>query len=155
MTLFPLVLMTHIGLAVALLVPSVLLPFALRARSARSGGSGPGPVARTLLWLQGNGTAVIGLGLLLTGGALVAMLGVQVLRQPWLLLGLSLYAANLVVAFFIQRPNLRRLIGLRADASDAERARWRERAKRQRYVSYAMAAAVGLIAFLMSTKPQL
>ena len=30
---------------------------------------------------------------------------------------------------------------------------WKERARRQRYVSYLMAALVGVIGFLMSTKP--
>jgi hypothetical protein len=152
MPLFPLVLVTHIALAVGLLVPSVLLPFALRARGSQP--SGGGRLSRALLWLQSRGTTIIGVGLLITGGALVWMLGVQLLRQPWLLVALTIYGANLVVAFFIQRPSLRRLLGLRADATDAERARWREQAKRQRYVSYAMAAAVGVIAFLMSTKPQ-
>ena len=42
--------------------------------------------------------------------------------------------------------------GPEAEAADR---RWRERARRQRYVSYALAAAVGLIAFLMSSKPHL
>jgi len=37
----------------------------------------------------------------------------------------------------------------------AEEARWQARARRQRYVSYVMALAVGMIAFLMSTKPEL
>jgi len=32
---------------------------------------------------------------------------------------------------------------------------WRERAMRQRYVSYLMAGLVGVIGFLMSTKPTL
>ena len=152
MTLFPLVLAAHIVLAVSLLVPSVLLPFALRARGSLP--AGRGRFASTLVWLQSHGTTIVGLGLLLTGGALIAMLGVQVLSQPWLLLALAIYGGNLVVAFFVQRPSLRRLLGLRADATDAERSRWREQAKRQRYVSYGMAAAVGIIAFLMSTKPQ-
>ena len=56
----------------------------------------------------------------------------------------------LVIAFFVQRPNLRRLIGIKAAADDRT---WRERAKRQRYVSYLMAGLVGTIGFLMSTKP--
>jgi hypothetical protein len=53
---------------------------------------------------------------------------------------LAIYALNLAIAFFIQRPNLRRLIGIRAAGDDAV---WRARAKRQRYVSYGMAALVG------------
>ena len=32
---------------------------------------------------------------------------------------------------------------------------WKERAKRQRYVSYLMAGLVGVIGFLMSSKPVL
>jgi hypothetical protein len=59
---------------------------------------------------------------------------------------------NLGIAFFIQRPNLRRLIGIKAAADDKT---WKERAKRQRYVSYLMAGLVGTIGFLMSTKPSI
>ena len=58
------------------------------------------------------------------------------LSQPWLLVALGFYAANLAIAFFIQRPNLRRLVGVNAAADDRV---WKERAKRQRYVSYVMA----------------
>jgi len=87
-----------------------------------------------------------------TGALLVLTLGSSLLSQPWLLLGLTIYAVNLAIAFFIQRPNLRRLVGVRAAPDDRV---WLERAKRQRYVSYAMAALVGAIGFLMSTKPQL
>jgi hypothetical protein len=68
-----------------------------------------------------------------------------------MLVALSLYAANLLVAAFVSRPNLRRLIGL--GASDP--ATWERRARRQRYVAYGMAAGIGLIGFLMSTKPEL
>ena len=78
--------------------------------------------------------------------------GGQLLGQPWLLLALAIYAGNLALAFFVQRPNLRRLIGVRAAADDKV---WQARARRQRYVSYAMAALVGTIGFLMSTKPAL
>jgi hypothetical protein len=66
------------------------------------------------------------------------------------LIALVVYALNLGLAFFIQRPNLRRLIGIKAAADDRI---WQERARRQRYVSYLMAGLVGLIGFLMSTKP--
>ncbi len=72
------------------------------------------------------------------------------LSQPWLLAALVIYFGNLAIAFFIQRPNLRRLIGIKAAADDPV---WKERAKRQRYVSYLMATLVGIIGFLMSTKP--
>jgi hypothetical protein len=95
---------------------------------------------------------VIGIGLAITGTALVIALGANLIQQPWLLLALGLYAANLMLAFFVQRPSLRRLVSVRAAADDRI---WLERAKRQRYVSYAMAAMVGTIGFLMSTKPEL
>jgi hypothetical protein len=147
---FPYLLVAHIVLAVSLFVPSILLPFALRTRRAAAESSNR--FVRFLLWLQANGTVVIGLGLALTGVALVTVLGGQLLGQPWLLVALAIYAANLALAFFVQRPNLRRLVGIRASADDRV---WLERAKRQRYVSYAMAGLVGTIGFLMSTKPQL
>lgn len=147
MTWFPILLVIHIGLALALLLPSVLLPFVLR-RSDR-----PGPLSRGLMAMQGTGTLVVAGGLALTGAAMLWILGPELLTQPWLLVALGLYAANLVVAAFVSRPNLRRLIGLgRAEADDAI---WRRRARRQRYVAYGMAAAIGVIGFLMSTKPTL
>jgi hypothetical protein len=147
---FPFLLGAHIVLAVSLVLPSVLLPFALRPRRATvESGSG---VVRSLLWAQSHGTIVIGLGLALTGLALVATLGSSLLGQPWLLVALAIYFVNLAIAFFIQRPNLRRLVGIRAAADDKT---WLERAKRQRYVSYLMAGLVGTIGFLMSSKPVL
>ena len=148
--LFPVLLVTHIGLAVSLFVPSILLPFALRTR--RAAAESPNRFVRFLLWMQAHGTVVIGAGLALTGVGLLSVLGAQLLSQPWLLLALAIYAGNLVLAFFVQRPNLRRLIGVRAAGDDRV---WQARARRQRYVSYAMAALVGTIGFLMSTKPTL
>jgi hypothetical protein len=147
---FPLLLATHIVLAVSLFLPSILLPFALRTRRAAQDSGHP--FVRFLLWMQAHGTIVVGIGLALTGAALVVLLGGSLIGQPWLLVALSIYAANLLLAFFVQRPNLRGLVGIRAAADDTV---WLERAKRQRYVSYAMAALVGTIGFLMSTKPQL
>ena len=147
---FPLLLVTHIVLAVSLFLPSILLPFALRSR--RAAADSRHPFVRFLLWMQANGTIVIGVGLALTGLGLVTALGASLLGQPWLLLALTIYALNLVLAFFVQRPNLRRLIGIRAAPDDRV---WLARARRQRYVSYAMAALVGTIGFLMSAKPQL
>jgi len=41
---------------------------------------------------------------------------------------------------------------MRAAGSDAT---WRRRARQQRYVAYGMAGIIGVIGFLMSTKPQL
>jgi hypothetical protein len=145
MNLFPVLLVAHIGLAIALLLPSVVLPFILR------GGREPGGLARALLAVQGSGTLLIGLGLAITGAGMLTILGPSLLGQPWLLVALSLYAVNLLVAAFISRPNLRRLIGI--GASDS--ANWRRRARQQRYVAYGMAAVIGAIGFLMSTKPQL
>jgi hypothetical protein len=148
--LFPILLGTHICLALGLFLPSLLLPFALRAR--RSAEESASPLVRALLWLQSRGGIVIAIGLLLTGTALIAVLGTQLLSQPWLLVALAIYAANLAIALFIQRPNLRRLVGVRAASDDRV---WSERARRQRYVSYAMAGLVGTIGVLMSAKPQL
>jgi hypothetical protein len=147
---FPVLLATHIALAVGLFLPSILLPFALRAQ--RAAADSPNRFVRFLLWMQAHGTLLIGIGLALTGAALVVTLGSSLLSQPWLLVALTIYAANLVLAFFVQRPNLRRLVGVRATADDRI---WLARARRQRYVSYAMAALVGTIGFLMSTKPKL
>jgi hypothetical protein len=146
MNWFPVLLVVHIGLAISLLLPSVVLPFLLRrATGAR------GPIARVLMRLTGTGTLVIGAGLALTGGAMLWILGPDLLTQPWLLVALTLYALNLVVAAAISRPNLRRLVGIGSD-SDSE---WRMRARRQRWIAYGMAAVIGVIGFLMSTKPQL
>jgi hypothetical protein len=146
--LVPLLLVTHISLAVALFLPSILLPFALRTR--RAAVESESGVVRGLLWAQSHGTVLIGAGLALTGVGLVLALGPTLLTQPWLLIALVVYAVNLGLAFFIQRPNLRRLIGIKAAPDDRV---WLERARRQRYVSYLMAGLVGLIGFLMSTKP--
>ena len=146
--LLPIVLVVHIALAISLFLPSILLPFALRTRRATV--ESASPVVRSLLWAQSNGTVVDGAGLALSGIALVSILGASMLQQPWLLVALIIYGANLVIAFFIQRPNLRRLLGVTAAADDRI---WKERARRQRYVSYVMAGLVGTIGFLMSTKP--
>ena len=145
---FPILLVTHIVLAVSLLLPSVLLPFVLRRTTGE-----PGPVARGLMALQGTGTLIIGAGLAITGAAMLWILGPELLTQPWLLVALTLYAINLVVAAVVSRPNLRRLIGLSRGGADAET--WRQRARQQRFVAYGMAGLIGVIGFLMSTKPQL
>jgi hypothetical protein len=151
---FPIILVTHITLAISLFLPSILLPFALRLRGGKFQ-EGPGRVSRALFWLQRNGTLIIGTGLAVTGVLLVLILGTQLFTQPWLLLALAIYAANLVIAFFIQRPGLQRLLGLKPDMSDEARERWRTWARRQRYVSYVMAGLIGVIGFLMMTKPDL
>lgn len=148
MSWFPVLLAVHISLAVALLAPSLVLPFVLRG----GGAAAPGPVARSLIALQGTGSIVVAVGLAASGAGLLAILGTQLLSQPWLLVALGLYAANLLVAALVSRPNLRRLLRIGRDG-DADA--WRRRARQQRYVAYAMAAATGVIGFLMSTKPEL
>ena len=145
---FPFLLVAHIILAISLVLPSILLPFALRTRRATV--ESQNGVVQALLYAQTHGTIAIGIGLALTGIGLIAALGSSL--QPWLVLALAIYFVNLGIAFFVQRPNLRRLIGIRAAADDRT---WLERAKRQRYVSYLMAGLVGTIGFLMSSKPVL
>jgi hypothetical protein len=155
--LFPLVLVAHIVLALSLFLPSLLLPFAFRARrgAANAGtpvaAATPGRFVGLLLALQARGSIWIGLGLAITGLLLVSSLGLRVLEQPWLLVALVIYAVNLGLAYFIQVPRLRSLIGLRSGSDPP----WPELARRQRYVSYVMAGLVGTIGFLMSTKPAL
>jgi hypothetical protein len=148
MNWFPVLLVTHIALAIALLLPSVLLPFILR----RSGGE-PGALTRGLMALQGTGTLVIAAGLAVTGGAMLWILGPDLLTQPWLLVALTLYAINLFVAAVVSRPNLRALVGLGSGGTDD--LTWQRRARRQRLVAYGMAGLIGVIGFLMSTKPSL
>jgi hypothetical protein len=147
---FPILLVTHIALAISLLAPSLLLPFLLR-RADAAGATEYGTVTRGLLVMQGTGSVVIAVGLALTGIGLLIVLGTELLGKPWLIAALVIYAINLVVAAFISRPNLRRL--LRLESGDP--AAWERRARRQRYVAYGMAAATGVIGFLMSTKPTL
>lgn len=148
--LFPILLVAHIALAVCLVLPSILLPFTLRARRATV--DSDSRLVQGLLYAQTHGTIVIGLGVAITGLGLIAALGSTMLQQPWLVLALTIYFVNLGLAFFIQRPNLRRLVGVSAAADDQV---WKERARRQRYVSYLMAGLVGVIGFLMSSKPVL
>jgi hypothetical protein len=149
-SLVPILLALHVSLALGLFLPSLLLPFALRAR--RPAIESTSPVVRGLLWLQSGGGLVLAVGLALTGSALVLALGTQLLAQPWLLVALGIYVANLGIAFFIQQPGLRQLVGIRAATDDRS---WVARARRQRYLSYAMAGLVGTIGLLMSAKPDL
>jgi hypothetical protein len=149
MAWFPVLLVVHIGLAVAMLLPSVVLPFVLR----RADGP-PGAAAQALMALQGGGTLLIGLGLAITGLAMLWILGPELIGRPWLIVALVLYAINLAVAALVSRPNLRRLVGIGGRGLEADAA-WRRIARRQRWVAYGMAAAIGVIGFLMSTKPEL
>lgn len=152
MSWFPILLVVHIALAVALLAPSILLPFLLRRAAAT--GAKSNPVLRALMAMQGSGSVVIALGVGLSGAGLLTTLGLEMLSQPWLLVALVIYAANLLLAAFVARPNLRRLLRI-GGAGDGGDEMWRRRARQQRYVAYAMAAAIGVIGFLMSTKPEL
>ena len=87
--LFPLVLVVHIVLAIALFLPSLLLPFAFRARRGSLNPERSGSFVRFLLALQARGTVWIGAGLAITGLALISTLGLTVLAQPWLLVALA------------------------------------------------------------------
>ena len=147
----PILLIAHVALALALFVPSLLLPFAFRARRNSLDPNRIGPFTQLLLAVQSRGTVWIGLGLALTGLGLVAMIGLSNLARPWLLVALVIYGINLGLAYFIQVPRLRTLIGLTSGGDP----RWPALARRQRYISYVMAGLVGTIGFLMSTKPVL
>ena len=148
MSWFPILLTAHVALAISLLAPSLLLPFMLRARR---GDLRQSTTARMLLTLQGGGGIVIAIGLALTGAGLVISLGTEILARPWLQVALAVYLVNLLVAAFISRPGLRRL--LRRSINDP--AGWRQETRAVRYVAYGMAVATGLIGLLMSTKPAL
>jgi hypothetical protein len=148
--LFAIVLPIHVALAIALFLPALLLPFALR--TDRPATESKSRFVRFLLWMQARGSIVVGIGLIVTGAFLIYSLGIKVADQPWLVVALVIYAINLALAFFIQRPSLRALVGLRTTWDDQV---WRAAARRQRYVSYAMAGLIGVIGYLMSAKPQL
>src|SRR4029077_7963368 len=111
-----------------------------------------GRFVRGLLWLERNGTAVIGLGVAITGLMLLSILGSAFAQQPWLLAGLAIYAVVLIVSFFVQRPGLRKLLRIGGDATLQEQEKWRVRARRQRYVSYGMAGAIGIIGWVVMGK---
>ena len=157
-TWFPYLLTLHIVLAISLFVPAFALPFTMRTRGVDGDpvvGGKQGRVVRGLIWLEAHGTVIIGAGVAITGIGMLLILGAAFLQQPWLLLALSIYAAVLIVSFFVQRPGVRRLLGLREAATEEEKERWRARARRQRYISYVMAGAIGLIGWLMMSKPVL
>ena len=153
MAWFPVLLVAHVALAISLLLPSLVLPFLLRASEA-DGNRRPGRIASFLLGLQGTGSVVIGAGLAITGAGLLVVLGPDLLRKPWLLAALIIYAANLLVAGFVSRPNLRRLLRKGSSQTPTDGEAWRRGARRQRLLAYAMALATGIIGFLMSTKPE-
>ena len=148
--LFAIVLPVHVALAIALFLPALFLPFALR--TDRPATESKSRFVRFLLWMQARGSIAVGIGLIVTGAYLIVALGIRVADQPWLVVALVIYAINLGLAFFIQRPSLRALVGLRTTWDDQT---WKAAARRQRYVSYAMAGLIGVIGYLMSAKPQL
>ncbi len=154
--LFPVLLTSHVVLAISLFVPAFLLPFTMRTRGTDGEpviGAQSGRFVRALVWLEAHGTLVVGAGVAITGMAMLLVLGGAFLQQPWLLLALSIYAVILLISFFVQRPGVRRLLGLKEAADEDEKERWRVRARRQRYISYGMAAAIGIIGWLMMSKP--
>lgn len=151
----PYVLIVHVTLAISLFLPNFLLPFTMRTRS-RDGEPVQGQhgrFVRLLLWLERHGTLVIGSGVAITGVLMLSILGSTFAQQPWLLAGLTIYAVVLLMSFFIQRPGLRTLLRISSDSTPQEQEKWRIRARRQRYVSYGMAAAIGVIGWLMMAKP--
>jgi len=153
---FPYLLSVHIILAISLFVPAFALPFTMRTQGMDGEpvvGGNRGRVVRSLMWLEAHGTVIIGVGVAATGLGMLAILGAQFAQQPWLLLALSIYAIILAVSFFVQRPGVRRLLGLKEAATEEEKEKWRRRARQQRYISYGMAAAIGLIGWLMMSKP--
>lgn len=149
-SMFPLLLATHVTLAIALFVPGLVLPFTLRGRQAVAE---PGLAVRGLLWVQAHGTVIIGAGLAVTGVAMILVLGTRILEEPWLLVALITYGLTAAVVFFVQRPSLQSLLGRGPGRTDEDRLAWRVGARRQRYLAYGVTTSVGLIAFLMSTKP--
>ncbi len=152
----PILIVVHVVLAIALFVPSLLLPFTQRRR-ARAGAPGaPGRLLRALGWLQAKGSFPLGIGLGLSGLGLIAILGASVLRQPWLLVALGIYALDLGIAYFVQRPAVKRLAAERvAGGSTYDDRAVAAGGRRQRYLSYLMAGLIGTIGLLMSTKPAL
>ena len=77
----------------SLILPSILLPFALRTAAGDRESENRG--VQGLLWAQTHGTIAIGIGLALTGIGLVASLGSSMFTQAWLLLALTIYFVNL------------------------------------------------------------
>jgi hypothetical protein len=152
-SLLPPLLVAHVALALALLLPAVLLPLMLRGGTIEPVGAG----TRGLVALQVRGSVPLGLGVALTGVGLLLVLGVELLGRPWLIVALALYGLNLGIAVFVQRPALGRLVGRAGPltAGTAGEVRRPARLRRLRRVSYVMAGLVGAIGFLMSTKPEL
>ncbi len=77
--LLPLLLIAHVILAITLFLPSLLLPFALRTRRAPA--DSESSVVHALLGMQSSGTLLVGIGLAITGVALIAVLGSSIPRE--------------------------------------------------------------------------
>ena len=147
MNWYPLLIAIHVALAVSLLAPSLVLPFLLAGRAGASGA-----IRLRLVALQERGGRVLAIGVAISGALLLALLGIELLTKPWLLVALALYAANIAIAIGVVRPNLRRLVGF---DPNGDQARWSRLARRQRWLAYAMGGAIGGIGLLMSAKPEL
>ena len=133
--LFPMLLTTHFILSITHFLPAFMLPFTMRTRGTDGDpvvNTESGRFVRLLVWLEAHGTVIIGAGVAITGIAMLIVLGGAFLDQPWLMLALAIYATILAVSFFIQRPGIRRLLGLKLAATEVEKERWRVRARRQR-----------------------
>src|SRR5581483_8034091 len=106
MPLLQILLALHVSLAIALLVPSILLPFVFHGRGTRAGIAADaghrgsrGRIVRLLLRVEAEGSLIIGAGLAISGIGLLAALGLRLLEQGWLLAALVLYVTTMAIAF--------------------------------------------------------
>ena len=112
--LFPVLLVAHIALAIApLRARRCCCRSRFRARRgslepASSRAASRGSCSRCRRAARSGSAS----GLAITGLALVAIARSSMLAQPWLLVALVIYAVNLGLAYFVQVPRLRSLIGL-------------------------------------------
>ncbi len=97
-------------LAVPASVPAAVHDAHARHRWRAHRGREVGPVRAAAGVAGAHGTVIIGAGVAVTGIAMLIVLGGAFLDQPWLLVALAIYATVLAVAFFIQRPGVRRLL---------------------------------------------
>ena len=139
--------MTHIVLAISLFLPAFLLPFTLRPHGGEVE-EGQGRVSRALLWLQRNGTLIIGAGVALTGVLADPHPRHALLGQPWLLLALAHLRDDPAAGILHPAARAAPTAGPAPGRERGDKERWRTRARRQRYVSYVMAGAIGLIGWL-------
>ena len=153
---FPYILVAHITFAISLFLPSFLLPFTMRTRT-RDGE----PVQATPGSVR-VAAAVAGAERHHGHRPGRAHHGADAHRHP----GFHVRAAAVAAGWHRDlRGRAHRLVlhpapracagccGISKEATPEEQQKWRDRAKRQRYVSYGMAAAVGVIGWLMMAKP--